>query len=155
MGLIFLLWISVCAAADLLYRRCFNWLILLGLGLAVISATLNLGILPFNIYLADRLIGFSAAFFIFLIFYLFKFMGAGDVKFAAVLGAWVGWEFFILIWALSCGFALLHGLVVRSDLKYFFFSCDEMAGWNGKKYEKIYSLRDLFVSSDSDCFNAK
>lgn len=120
MGLIFLLWISVCAAADLLYRRCFNWLILLGLGLAVISATLNLGILPFNIYLADRLIGFSAAFFIFLIFYLFKFMGAGDVKFAAVLGAWVGWEFFILIWALSCGFALLHGLVVRSDLKYFF-----------------------------------
>lgn len=47
-------------------------------------------------------------------------MGAGDVKFAAALGAWVGWELLLPIWALSCGFAVLHGVVVRSNLKYFF-----------------------------------
>lgn len=56
-------------------------------------------------------------------------MGAGDVKFAAALGAWVGWELLMPVWALSCAFAVMHGLVDRSNLKYFF------ANWIQINYE--------------------
>ena len=47
-----------------------------------------------------------------------KMMGAGDVKFGAVLGLWVGWKLLLPIWGVSCLFALVHGLLARSDFKY-------------------------------------
>ena len=53
-------------------------------------------------------------------------MGAGDVKFAAVLGLWVGWKLLLPIWALSCLFAVVHGLFSRSTLKYFFVATSSM-----------------------------
>lgn len=61
-----------------------------------------------------------AAFISQLIFYRFGLMGAGDVKFAAVLGLWVGWELLIPIWGVSCFFAVIHGFFARSSFKYFF-----------------------------------
>nr|WP_052263535.1 prepilin peptidase [Comamonas thiooxydans] len=120
MEIIFLLWLCMAAVGDALYRKCKNILIILGLAMAVLSALVG----SENNYLNSSII-FSIfnAFLIFLVFsvfYVFRMMGAGDVKFAAVLGMWVGWEFLLPIWALSCAFAVLHGLIVRSDLKYFY-----------------------------------
>ena len=120
MQFLFLAWICIAAVCDARYRKSFNWIALSGLLVAIGSLALSPDTLPVKIDFWDALIGALGAFFIFIVFYQLKMMGAGDVKFATALGAWVGWEFFLLIWALSCGFALLHGLVVRSDLKYFF-----------------------------------
>ena len=47
-------------------------------------------------------------------------MGAGDVKFAAVLGAWLGWKLLIPIWILSCFFSIIHGVLARSLLRFLF-----------------------------------
>ena len=75
---------------------------------------------PTSISAGGAFLGCFLAFSVFLVFYLFGMMAAGDVKFAAALGAWLGWELLLLVWALSCGFAVAHGFVVRSHLKYFF-----------------------------------
>lgn len=122
MGFIFLLWISFSAAADIVYRKCFNWLIVSGFGLAVISTALNLEIFSLVFSVNSRIIGFFSAGSIFLIFYKCQIMGAGDVKFAAVLGGWLGWELFLPIWALSCIFSVIYGMLARSNFRYYFFN---------------------------------
>lgn len=120
MGLLFLLWMCYAAVYDFQYRRCENWLIVTGLFLALISVSIFNDRNPVHIGLAESFLGFIAAFFVLLVFYLKKMMGAGDVKFAAILGIWVGFKLLLPIWVLSCVFAVLHGVVVRSNLKYFF-----------------------------------
>lgn len=74
---------------------------------------------PINASILDKFFGALFAFSVLLIFYVKKMMGAGDVKFATVLGAWIGWELLLYTWALSCAFAVIHGLFARSDFKYF------------------------------------
>lgn len=85
-------------------------------------AMLSISIFPefsaVNVDLKDSLIGFFVAFFAFLFFYQMKMMGAGDVKFAAVLGLWIGWKLLLPIWVLSCFFALVHGIVAKSVFEY-------------------------------------
>ncbi|AIJ49391.1 Flp pilus assembly protein, protease CpaA [Comamonas testosteroni TK102] len=119
MGFIFLLWISSSAAVDVVYRKCFNWLVISGFGLAILSAALNLEIFSFEVSVNSKFIGFCLALAVFLIFYVCGVMGAGDVKFAAVLGAFLGWEPLLLVWALSCIFAVVIGLISRSKLMYY------------------------------------
>lgn len=119
MGIILLTWLCISAVCDFVYRKCFNWIVILGFFAALSSAALISESHSLNITVQSRVFGFLLAFVIFLVFYLFRVMGAGDVKFAAVLGAWVGWELILPIWALSCAFSVIHGLVVRSNLKYF------------------------------------
>jgi prepilin peptidase CpaA len=101
------------AVYDALYRRCENWVIILGVLLALTSVSLLKDAHPVSISLGDSFLGFFSAFAVLLIFYLKKMMGAGDVKFAAVIGLWVGFELLLPIWALSCLFAILHGVVAR------------------------------------------
>lgn len=122
MECIFLLWVLFSAAADVVYRKCFNWLIVSGFGLAILSAALNLEMFSLDFSLNSRIIGFSSAGSIFLIFYICKIMGAGDVKFAAVLGAWLGWKLLLPIWALSCIFSIIYGMLAQSNLRYYFFN---------------------------------
>uniref|UniRef100_UPI003A907C09 prepilin peptidase n=1 Tax=Comamonas sp. TaxID=34028 RepID=UPI003A907C09 len=73
-----------------------------------------------NIDIKDSVFGGFLAFVVLLIFYALGMLGAGDVKFAAALGFWIGWKLLLPVWALSCAFAVAHGLFVRSNLRYFF-----------------------------------
>lgn len=120
MSMIFLAWLCISAVCDARYRKCFNYLSVSGLGLAFITAFLFPEASPVKISVEGAFLGCFLAFSVLLVFYFFGMMAAGDVKFAAALGAWLGWELLLLTWALSCGFAVAHGFVVRSHLKYFF-----------------------------------
>lgn len=126
MGLIFLIWLLVAAVNDALTRKCFNWVAILGGLSAIFSILIYPDSHPVSINSIDSFLGALAAFFVLIIFYRLKMMGAGDVKFAAVLGLWVGWKLLIPIWALSCLFAVAHGLFSRSPLKYFFVATASM-----------------------------
>ena len=120
MGLIFLIWLLVAAVNDALSRKCFNWIVISGALSAVFSLLMFPDSHPVSIGLLDSFFGAVAAFLVLLVFYRMKMMGAGDVKYALVLGLWVGWKLLLPIWGLSCIFAMAHGLVVRSNLKYFY-----------------------------------
>lgn len=137
MGVIFLLWLCIAAVEDLLYRKVSNFLVISGGGMAMSYSIINPESPFIKNSIFDSFLGCLIAFFTLLIFYKLKMMGAGDVKFAAALGAWVGWKFLLPIWALSCGFAVVHGLVVRSDLKYFFSSAMKWQGETLKKGRKF------------------
>ena len=124
--MIFLLWLSVAAVIDVIYSKFFNWLAILGGFIAVFFILIYPDSHPVDIGIIDSMFGAAIAFFVLLIFYGLKMMGAGDVKFAAILGLWVGWKLLLPIWALSCLFAVVHGLFSRSTLKYFFMATSSM-----------------------------
>ena len=111
MSIVFLLWLCIAAVNDAIQRKCFNWVVLVGLGLGLISILFNPQGHPVEITVFDSLAGVFVGFFVFLVFYQLKMMGAGDVKFAAALGVWVGWQLLLPIWALSCVFAIVHGFL--------------------------------------------
>lgn len=137
MGVFFLLWLCIAAVEDFSSRKVSNKLVILGLILAIFYAGINPDSPFIEKSFFDCILGCLIAFFVFLIFYMARVMGAGDVKFAAALGAWIGWQFLLPIWALSCGFAVLHGVVVRSNLKYFFsvsMSWEDGTQGNEKKF---------------------
>ena len=130
-GLTFLLWLCMAGAGDIVYRKCFNWLVISGFISLIIFMIVNPDLNFLELSKQKMLIGGVGTFIVFLIFYIFGMMGAGDVKFGAVLGLWVGWELLLPIWALSCAFAVFHGMLVRSDLKYFF--APAMRWWDGSQ----------------------
>lgn len=111
MSIAFLFWLCIAAVNDAIQRKCFNWVALVGLGLGLISILFNPQGHPVEITVFDSLAGVFVGFFVFLVFYQLKMMGAGDVKFAAALGAWVGWQLLLPIWALSCVFSIVHGII--------------------------------------------
>ncbi|MBV8246975.1 MAG: prepilin peptidase [Comamonas sp.] len=119
MGIYFLFWLVFAAICDAIYRKCFNWVVILGLGMAFISVVFIPESHPVSITVNNSLLGLFAGFLGLIIFYQLNFMSAGDVKFSAVLGAWVGWELLLVIWVVSCGFAVIHGVIVRSNLMKF------------------------------------
>lgn len=137
MELIFLMWLCIAASIDFIYRKFFNWLAILGGLIAVLSISAYSNSHPVSIKIIDSLSGAAIAFFVLLIFYKMKMMGAGDVKFAAVLGLWVGWKLLLPIWALSCLFAVVHGIFSRSALKYFFVVTSSMKDGTGTENKKF------------------
>jgi prepilin peptidase CpaA len=118
--LIFLLWICTAGAEDLIYRKCHNWIIILGLIFLLVLTTIEFESNFIYISINNNLYAGFFIFIVFLIFYLFGVMGAGDVKFATVLAMLVGWNLMLYIWALSCFFAVLHGIFARSNFKYIY-----------------------------------
>ena len=109
---VLLLWLAVVAAMDLHSRKVRNWMVLLGLatGLAALFSAH-----PFQISLWRGLTGMLVAFAALLPFYALRWMGAGDVKFAAVIGLWFGLSPSLLfIWLGGSLLAGLHGLAVVS-----------------------------------------
>lgn len=131
--ILFLLWLCSAAVDDFINRKARNWINLIGLFLALYVAASGSQTHPLGVGLGESVFSSVVCFLIFISFYFFRLMGAGDVKFAAALGAWVGWELLLPIWALSCGFAVLYGMVVRSNLKYFFSAT---MNWEDGRQEK-------------------
>ena len=110
---ILLLWLITIAVMDLRSRKVRNWMVLLGL--ATGTAAAFSGVQPFWVEPWDGLIGMLAAFAALLPFYALRWMGAGDVKFAAVIGLWFGLSPSLLfIWLGGSLLAGLHGLAVVS-----------------------------------------
>lgn len=127
MSAFFLLWLCVSAASDAIYRRIYNWILIFGGLAAIASISIFQKSHPVDIQLLDSFVGAVVAFSVLIFFYIAKMMGAGDVKFAAVLGLWVGWQLLLPIWALSCSFAVIHGFFSRSSLKFFFTATSSMS----------------------------
>ena len=98
----------VVAAADLYARRVPNgWLLgglLLGAICLVAAASWPL--------LRNHAIGLALGLLSLLPFFLIRLMGAGDVKFFAVLGWLLGWQALLPIWLVASLLAGLHAIAV-------------------------------------------
>jgi prepilin peptidase CpaA len=99
-------WLIVVSAFDLSSRRVPNWLV--GLGLAGALFCLYADTHPFDIAPTSALVASLGIFGVFLIFYATGSMGAGDVKFAAVLGLWLGQELLPQAFVIGTVLACLH-----------------------------------------------
>ena len=92
-------------------RKVRNWMVLLGLAMGLIA--LFSGVKPHAVEPLDRITGMVVAFAALMPFYVMRWMGAGDVKFAAVIGLWWGISpELLLIWLGGSLLAGLHGLAV-------------------------------------------
>lgn len=105
-----LLWLFMVMAHDFGRRRAPNWLALLGVALALVALTA--GLQPFGLGWTDALSASAMAFGVMLLFHLAGLMGAGDVKFAAALGLWVGIQAVIAIWVVASLMAALHAIAL-------------------------------------------
>lgn len=98
--------VVIAAVTDVRYRRIPNWLTLpaaaVGLG---INAFAGLGFWP-------ALWGLLAALGIFFLFFAVGFMGAGDGKLMAAVGAFVGWPRIVTVMVLVAVTGLVAGLAV-------------------------------------------
>ncbi|WP_242612643.1 A24 family peptidase [Corticibacter populi] len=106
-----LIWLAAIAATDLRLRKVRNWMVLLGLatGLAALFSSAQ----PFQVSPWGGLLGAVVAFAALLPFYALGWMGAGDVKFAAVAGLWLGFSPALLaVWLIGSLLAGAHGLAV-------------------------------------------
>lgn len=96
---------------DLRIRKVRNWMVLLGLGMGLVTLVGNAQ--PFQVPAGNALLGMLAAFAVLLPFYALRWMGAGDVKFAAVVGLWLGLSPALLaIWLGGSLLAGVHGVLV-------------------------------------------
>lgn len=106
-----LLWLIAIAVMDLRVRKVRNWMVLLGVGMGLAALAGN--IQPFQVPTWKALLGMFVAFAALLPFYALRLMGAGDVKFAAVVGLWLGFSPYLLaIWVGGSLLAGIHGLLV-------------------------------------------
>ncbi|XAH24555.1 A24 family peptidase [Xylophilus sp. GW821-FHT01B05] len=103
--LLLLLAVLVC---DWRERRVPNRLLLAG----VIAGAIALvpGVQPLGIGHWQALAGMAIGFCVLLPFYPLGWMGAGDVKFAGVLGLWFGVQALLPIWCLASVLAAVHAL---------------------------------------------
>lgn len=83
--------VVISAYYDVRWRRIPNWLIVFGLGAAVILQPASGGIPA----LLDGIKGFSLGLALLFIPFLLRGMGAGDVKLLGVIGAMQGWVFVV------------------------------------------------------------
>lgn len=106
-----LLWLIAIAVMDLRLRKVRNWMVLLGLGMGMLALAVDLQ--PFAVSPAKALLGMLAAFAALLPFYALRWMGAGDVKFAAVIGLWLGLSpHLLVIWIGGSLLAGVHSVAV-------------------------------------------
>jgi len=108
---VWLLWLIAIAVMDLRSRKVRNWMVLLGLGMGLVALATD--IQPFQVTAWKALLGLLVAFATLLPFYALRWMGAGDVKFAAVVGLWFGLSpSLLIIWIGGSLLAGIHGLLV-------------------------------------------
>jgi prepilin peptidase CpaA len=93
------------AVYDVRYRKIPNWLTVGGVIVAVVMNTL---IGPPLAGLGFTLRGLAVAFTIYMVLYVLRAMGAGDVKLMAAVGAMVGWQRWLGIFFLS---AIIGGVM--------------------------------------------
>lgn len=102
-------WLLFVSVYDFRQRRVPNWLVLAGAAVAL--AALAFGAQPFGVAWSSALLGAGAGFAFLLFFYVIRLMGAGDVKFAAALGLWVGLSALAQIWIVASLVAAAHSLL--------------------------------------------
>lgn len=102
-------WLLAIVVYDFQQRRVPNWLLLFGSALATIALTLQ--VQPMSLEWPEATLSAIAAFVFLLIFYVTGLMGAGDVKFGAALGLWVGLQPLAPIWIVSSLLAAVHALL--------------------------------------------
>lgn len=96
---------------DFRSRKVRNWMVLLGLATGLVA--LFSGGQPFWVEPWSGLTGMFVAFAALMPFYAMRWMGAGDVKFAAVMGLWFGLSpYLLVIWLGGSLLAGLHGMAV-------------------------------------------
>jgi len=110
MTAVWLLWLFSVAGHDFRLRRVPNWLVLLGA--AVSAFALGVGAQPFGISWTQAVVGAAGGFCFLLIFYATGLMGAGDVKFGAALGLWVGLQPLLPIWVAASLLAGTHAVLL-------------------------------------------
>ncbi len=101
---------------DFFQRRVPNWLVLTGAAGATVA--LILGNQPFGVSWLAAVSGGAAVFAGFLAAYALRLMGAGDVKFAAVLGLWIGIKPIFIVWLGSSLLAGIHALTILALQKW-------------------------------------
>lgn len=114
-GPLLLLCCATVAGWDLWARRVPNRLLIVFLAMQCALMAHS----PSAISWESGLVGMAAGFVALLPFYALRMMGAGDVKFAAVLGLMTGPEVFLWSWVGAGLLAGIHGLLVfyaRSNL---------------------------------------
>lgn len=105
---------------DLVFRRVPN-------SLLFIALLVHIGYLMVNgggylgIDVAQSLIGFAIALFIFVPLYALRLMGAGDVKFLMVLGALFGWKGLLIAWVIGSLIAGVHAVLVYSSNRWLMY----------------------------------
>ncbi|KKW68988.1 peptidase A24 [Lampropedia cohaerens] len=120
-----LLWLVVIAATDLNIRKVRNWMVLLGLAAGLVA--LFSGGQPFQVSPWGGLLGMTVAFAALLPFYALGWMGAGDVKFAAVVGLWFGLSpALLVVWL---GGSLLAGLHAIAVVGWRVLQCQPLGLW--------------------------
>lgn len=81
-------WAAVLAVYDWRWRRLPNWLLLCGMGVGLVHGAIH-GTMPFGATLSDGAGTAVVALAVYWPAYQLGWMGAGDVKFCAVIG-WLG-----------------------------------------------------------------
>lgn len=107
------MWASLCViVSDGCWRRVSNRLLL-----ATLTISVMLGVLALTLgspaHFITRLSGFCLGGGILLPFYAIGWMGAGDVKFLAVIGFVLGWQVLLPIWIFG---SMLLGLCAAAHL---------------------------------------
>ena len=107
---------------DMLYRRVPNWVVVVAMVIQVLFLAIFSGesLYPTNDSVA-AMTGLIAGLLVFVPFYAFKAMGAGDVKFFAVLGFWLGPTALVPIWVMGSLIAGIHALCVMASESLAFF----------------------------------
>jgi prepilin peptidase CpaA len=101
-------WAAAVAAYDIRFRRVPNWLVVIGLLCACAQYAGRLQVLALPV--DASLLGGLIAFVVFLPLYVFRAMGAADVKVFTVLGLWLGVGSLLPIWVIASAAAAAHAL---------------------------------------------
>ena len=106
---IYLMWLLFVATYDFRQRRVPNWLVLAGAISALVALVFEMG--PLKHEWTTALLGAGVGFGGLLLFYAMGWMGAGDVKFAGVLGLWIGLSALLPVWIIGSILASLHAVL--------------------------------------------
>ena len=71
MAILFLIWLCIAASSDVVYRKSFNWIVILGLILAFFSVGVKPESHPINLCFIDSFFGFFLAFFWLFLYFLY------------------------------------------------------------------------------------
>ena len=101
-------------AIDLVHRRIPNWLVLAGLGYALVYNGLHPDYVHDGVGVLGELEGVGVGFVLTLPFYLLRGMAAGDVKLMAMTGAYLGpWDgLHAVLWSFMAGGVLALAIVL-------------------------------------------
>jgi prepilin peptidase CpaA len=105
-------WAATLAASDVRRRKLPNVWLLAGLALGVV-VLVGRGVLPFGHALLEGVLALALALACFVPFYLAGWMGAGDVKFLAVIGWLGGFEILASVFVIGSLIAGVAAVAIR------------------------------------------